>query len=161
MSLWGIDLKIVGIDLGKKGYCALYDTDYRDTPTTFPLPLDHNEELDAHQLLTLLLDADVKAAVMEKVFKPNVLVRMYGEVVAVCKVLQMEVIERVAVVTWKKAVLGQNTSDKEVSIAKCEELFPKLDLTLPPSNRKRKKTKNDDKAEAALLAKWLADKLTN
>lgn len=142
-------MKLVGVDAGVNGAVAILDTDTAEV-TVDHVPIDSNRSLDSRKLFELLLAADVQGLVVEDTFRPKSVVRFVGKVVAVAEILNLDVIEVVPVVTWKRAVLGENTSDKVKSINRCRELFPDLNL-VPPRCRKP----SDDWAEAVLLAKWL------
>ena len=156
---------VAGIDLGKKGAVAFYDTKVRDVTAYHKLPLNDEGELDSPCFLNLMLDVDPKAAVMEQVFRPNSVVKFWGAALAVCQILGCSPIEQAAVVTWKKAMLGEKTGDKSISIRVCEATIPFLSTvpTMPSTGSGKKKstvkTKDDNIAEAALLAKWLGDRL--
>lgn len=137
-------MRVAGVDAGQKGAAALL-IDGRFEHLT-DLPIDDDRELDSHAFLHLLLGWEPDLVVVEDTFRPKVTVRFVGEVVAVCKVLQVERLV-VPVVSWKKRVLGQNTGNKTVSVRRCRELFPEADLVRP-----RGKKPSDDRAEAILLA---------
>lgn len=59
-------------------------------------------------------------------------------------------LEEVRPVKWKTAIIGKKTgSDKTLSIAKAENLFPNIEL-IPKGCR----VPQDGRAEAALIAEW-------
>jgi hypothetical protein len=137
---------VLGVDAGKSGACALLDDnsllDIRD------LPLDDDGELDGPLFFEWLCGWEPRLLVVEDCFRPKSLVTMCGEIRAVAKLAGVSRLVA-AVVTWKKAVLGENTSDKKKSVAKCRSLFPSADLVRPGA-----RTDNADRAEAVLLAHW-------
>jgi hypothetical protein len=146
-------LKLLGVDAGCSGAVCLLNTLTGDT-TVEDLQLEGDRTLNCNWFFGRLLEWEPDAAVVEGVFRPNSLVQMKGEIVACCKLFQLP-ITTVAVVTWKKALLGQNTSDKRISIDRCRHLYPNADL-LRPTPKQTKKTVNADRAEAVLLAHYLS-----
>lgn len=138
-------MKIAGIDCGVSGSTALWDTNSTDPPEFFDLPLNDIRELDTRRLFDKLLDWGPEAVCTEITFRQPKLQAMTGEVKAVAKILQADLLVA-SVSKWKRKVLGVCTGDKAVSIARCQELFPQVNLVKP-----RCRTDSADRAEAALL----------
>ena len=147
-------MKIAGIDCGVKGSCALLDTEADSAPVFFDIPLNDDRQIDTHALFTKLLEFEPDVVVTEFTFKPISLIQQTGEVMAVAKILQCH-LEVVAVSRWKTAVLGTNTSDKEVSITRAQALYPTAEFVKP-----RCRTVSPDRCEAALLAHWYLQSTT-
>lgn len=140
-------MKVLGVDAGKSGALAFYDTS-DGSFIVDDIPLDSSETLDSRLLFLRLLDWEPKLIVVEDCWRPKSLVRMVGEVAAIGKILEAEV-KVVAVVSWKTKILNRNTSDKKVSIESCLQRQPTiLPQLIPPGCRKPKA----DRAEAVLLA---------
>lgn len=117
-------------------------------PTLSPLPVLDSGVLDASRFAEMLAAVGGGRLVTEAVFRPNSLVRLLGAVEAIAEVAGDFGVLVTPVVTWKKAVLGSNSSDKAVSIARCRDLWPTLSLKRTP----RATTDSHDFAESALLA---------
>ncbi len=142
-------MKILGVDAGRTGAYAMFDTT-ANSLTVGDLPTD-DDGLQAQKFFQTILEWEPDVLVTEDTFQPKSLVRMTGEVVALGK-LAVAIVEVVAVVTWKKRVLGENSSDKSLSIAKAKELFPDVDLMRP-----RARKPSHDRAEAVNLAWYYHD----
>lgn len=144
----------IGIDLGVNGAVAVIAG---DAVTVQPLPLLDDRTLDAYALHELLYVAAMPhfgvgvplRILYESVFRPNSLVQMMGEAAATCKLLEVDHLE-VPVVRWKKAVLGSNTSDKQVVIDWCRKTYPAVSLRRTP----RARTDSHDYADAVALARY-------
>lgn len=153
----------IGIDLGVNGAVAVLDG---DSATVQSLPLLDDRTLDAVSLETLLrlavrglkrgdevllpyTPAMRHLIHYESVFRPNSLVRMQGEVASVCKLLDIEH-DDVPVVTWKKKVLGVNSSDKQLVLDWCRTNYPNVSLRRSP----RARTDSHDYADALALAHY-------
>lgn len=143
-------MRVVGVDAGKTGAVALLDG--KELLELCDLPMDDDGTLDARLFFDWLIDWEADLLVIEDCFRVPGLLRMVGEVTAVAKVVQVPVL-RIAVVTWKKKILGLNTSDKSISVKKCLELFPGAELVRPG-----KRTPNPDRAEAILLSVYGRDR---
>jgi hypothetical protein len=145
-------VRVLGVDAGRAGAVALIDTETGEVRIE-DTQLECDRTLNCHWFLERLVEWEPEYAVIENVFKPNSLVEMKGEFQAVCKLAGVP-LTHVAVVTWKKKVLGDNTSDKQRSIACTQRLYPQADLNrLSP--KKKLPSVNDDRAEAVLLAHYL------
>ena len=143
-------MKVVGIDAGVSGAVALYNTATTELEI-YDIELDGFRRLNAKWLFDLLLEWEPDTLATEDTFRPKSLIHQTGGIVAVAQILEIPY-RLVAVTTWKKAVLGENTSDKEKSINKCKELFPKqVNLLRKP----RARTDSPDRAEAVLIAYYL------
>lgn len=138
-------MRIAGVDAGVKGAVAHLDTN-DNTLSIFDMPINSDHSLDASDLFDRWLEFAPELVIVEDCFRPNSLLRMVGAIEAVSDIVKAEV-RRVAVVTWKKHMLGINTNDKQVSIAKCQQLNPTAELIKP-----RARTESPDRAEAVLLA---------
>jgi len=136
-------MKIAGVDAGQKGCVALFDT-VEDIFTLHDNVLLEDRTLDTRWLFDLLLEWEPDIVIVEDCFRGKKIIRFAGEVAAVAKILGVE-LQVINVATWKKEMLGQNTSNKSVSINRCKKLRPEVDLI-------RKRTENADRAEAVLLA---------
>jgi hypothetical protein len=146
---------ICGIDVGKTGAIALLDTTATiyDTPMLWDIETLNDGTIDAFWFYTLLDQWGADVAVIEGVFRPNSLVKLAGEVSAICKLKEIP-LTIVPVVTWKKEILGENTSDKKRSIELCQQIYPTANLNRP-SPKIQKPVPNADRAEALLLAEYL------
>lgn len=142
-------MKVAGCDAGKAGAVAVLDTATQDVDI-LDIPLDGHRDLDTQLLFQWLLERSPDRLVVEDCWQPKTLVLMCGEVAAVAKLLGAD-FRRVAVSTWKKAVLGENTSDKQRSIEQCKILAPQALLRKPKC-----RTDSPDRAEAVLLAIYAA-----
>jgi hypothetical protein len=138
-------LKLVGVDAGVTGAVALLDT-AADTIDVHDIELDGDRQLDARWLFHLLLEWEPVRLVTEDTFRVKPLLRQTGAIVAVGQILELDV-HVVAVTTWKRALLGQNTNDKRLSIRCAQQLAPQAQLRKP-----RARTDSADRAEAVLLA---------
>lgn len=145
-------MKVLGIDCGKTGAVALLDTETNNT-TIEDTVVDDDGSLDCDWFFGRLLEWEPEEAVIEAVYRPNSLVEMKGEFGACCKLFGVPLLS-VAVVTWKRRLLGENTSDKQVSIECASKLFPSAALNRP-SPKGRKVSPNADRAESLLLAAYL------
>lgn len=142
-------MRALGIDCGKTGAVALI----ADTVSVEDVQTTPDGGLDCDWFFGLLERWSPDCAVIEAVYRPNCLVEMKGEYVACCKLYGIP-LTSVPVVTWKKRLLGSNTSDKKVSLSKCSTLYPQANI-LRPSPKGRTLTQSPDRAEAVLLADWL------
>lgn len=147
-------MKVIGVDAGVKGAVCHLDTDDGST-FIYDLPIKDDHSLDCAELFDKWTNVEADSIIVEDVFRPNCLLRMVGGIEACAEILGLS-IKRIAVVTWKKKVLGYNTSDKTVSIAKCKSLYPTASLIKP-----RARTASPDRAEAVLLAEYGASLLPN
>jgi hypothetical protein len=142
-----LDATIVGVDAGKSGAAAAYEFATDAIVDIIDLPLDADRDLDAADFyLWLSQYENLKYLIVEDCWQPLTLIRMCGEIAA-CGKLAGATVERIAVVTWKKEMLGFNTSDKQESIKKCQTLRPTAKIIKP-----RARTPSPDRAEAVLLA---------
>lgn len=145
----------IGIDLGVNGAIAIH-TD--DSVTVQPLPILDDRTLDADALCGLVncysMNPDV-LAVFEGVFRPNSLVRMQGEVAATLKLSDVNFIET-PVVTWKKRVLGVNSSDKKIVLDWCKRTYPAVSLRRTP----RARTDSHDFADAIAIGHYAKELLS-
>lgn len=149
-------MKLLGIDNGKSGSCALYNTlteevDVVDNEVLF------DGTLDSHWFFTKLNEWEPDAAIIEFCFNNNGLVEMGGEFISVCKLMQVP-IQKVSATKWKKAVLGSSANNKPLSVKKCCDLLPQANISRPtPAGRKTNLDHN--RAEAVLLALYLSRNL--
>jgi hypothetical protein len=148
-------MKVAAIDLGKTGCLCLLDTK-ENTLELHDVELDYAERLDASWLFNTLLDWEAEQLIIEDVFRRKSLIYQAGAAVAVSQLLNIPV-TIIAVVTWKKAILGENTNNKEVSIKKCLELYPQSETLL---KKPRARTYSPDRAESVLLAHYLKQSLS-
>lgn len=142
----------IGIDLGKEGAVAvLKKGDDGWTVDVQPMPLRADRDLDSEALLKLLVDNEdgLQRIRWEATFRPNSLVRMQGAVDAIASLVSSKA-EATAVVTWKKAILGENTDDKERSLAWVRSRFPAANLR----RTKRSRTDSHDYAEAICIGAY-------
>lgn len=146
-------MRLLGIDAGCQGAIALLDTDTKQVLIE-DNQLEGDRSLNCHWFLEKLVEWEPVAAIIENVFKPNSLVQMKGEFQAVCKLADVP-LTHVAIVTWKRKVLGENTSDKQRSIECVQRLYPNAPINRQ-SPKKRKEAPNDDRSEATLLAHYLS-----
>lgn len=150
----------IGIDLGVNGAIAILDG---DSVTVQPLPILDDRTLDAKTLNEEILN-DIgyrfvvrglpHLVVFESVFRPNSLVQMMGEVAATLKLLEFDYIET-PVVTWKKRVLGVNSSDKQIVLDWCKRTYPAVSLRRTP----RARTDSHDFADAIAIGHYAKDLL--
>lgn len=148
--------RLVAIDLGQKGAVCTFDVK-EDIMEVEDIKLLNDKSLDSRWLFIKLAEWNPQVIAIENVFKPNSLVRMAGEVISIAKIIETE-IKVIHPVTWMKKILGQGKSDKEASIAKCQKERPEIDLSRLTVNRKQKKKElSHDRAEAVLLALYLAE----
>jgi len=142
----------IGIDLGKEGaVAALTETESGWDVLVLPLPLREDRDLDAVALYKMLshYEGVAKSIWWEATFRPNSLVRMQGAVDAVASLIDAPA-AAVAVVTWKKAILGENTNDKERSLAWVRSRF--LGVNLRRTARSR--VDSHDFAEAICIGAY-------
>lgn len=145
-------MKLLGIDAGVSGAWCLLDTT-NDETIIEDAEMEPDRTLNCSHLFSRLVEWEPDAAIIENCFRPNSLVQMVGEYLACMKLFQTPV-TKIAVTTWKRAVLSQNTSDKKVSIACAQQLYPTADIyRLSP--KKKKPVANADRSEAVLLAHYL------
>ncbi len=141
---------VIGVDAGKSGAAAAYNV-AANSFDVIDLPLDSERDLDAVAFYSWMCKFDPSYLVVEDCWQPLTLIRMCGEIAAVGK-LAGAVVERIAVCTWKIDMLGVNSSDKELSLKKCKQLRPEINLLKTP----RAKKPSADRAEAVLLALYAA-----
>jgi hypothetical protein len=146
----------IGIDLGKEGAVAvLTKGDEGWSVEVQPMPLREDRDLDSEALLDVLFRVEQKGYPAdlrirwEATFRPNSLVRMQGAVDAIASLVSKDA-EAVAVVTWKKSILGENTDDKERSLAWVRSRFPAANLR----RTKRSRTDSHDFAEAICIGAY-------
>lgn len=140
-------MSVIGIDPGQSGGVALLDHNGGDEVFTM---------LDPFQLFCYLIVDTVKHVYIEKaqpmpkqgvvgVFTYG---KGYGELLGVIKASQVPFTE-VRPQTWKRVVLADmDRSDKQSSIRRAKQLFPRIDFRATERCRKE----HDGMAEAALIA---------
>jgi hypothetical protein len=145
-------MRLLGIDNGLGGSLALLDTD-TNTVEIKDVQLTPLRELDCPWIFQTISDWGPDRAVIEYCHNNNGLVERGGYYIAVCNLLEVP-IEKIAVNKWKKAILGQSTNNKPLSVETCQRLLPQADISRP--SPKRRVVKPDhNRAEAALMALYL------
>jgi len=140
---------VAGIDPGKKGYMALIDD--KDEVHLHPLPYVDNE-LDPNLFLAMIAPAD-HVFIERPIGKINsgVWTRFsdFGGMKTLAKISKKVVTLMPKV--WKSHY--KLDSDKQKSIDKAKELYPKVNLF----RSKRCRKEDDNMAEAILIAKYGKD----
>lgn len=140
-------MKICGWDAGKSGSMALYSSD-SDTFEFFDNLLLPDREHDIRSSFLKLLEFEPDVILTEATIRPINLVQHTGQIIAVGRILQTEVI-LLNIARWKKTVTGRVSSDKQLSIDTALKFYPNLELVKP-----RCKVPSHDRAEAALFVKY-------
>ena len=142
-------MTLLGVDAGQKGgICVLRDG---EVDQLWEMPLLDDRTLDSVSFFNQVSEHHPDKMIIEQCFKPISLLWMCGEITSLCKLIDCG-IHIVSPNRWKKAILGQVTSDKAISITRCQELYPDVNL-IPPRCRVPK----DGLAEAVLVARYLYD----
>lgn len=150
-------MKYLAVDNGKSGALALLNTETEEVRIE-DVRLDPFRELDCDWLLGLLLQwsplgEEIDKGIIEFCHNNNGLVEMGGKFIAVAEIAGIR-IEKVAVNRWKKAILGESTNNKNLSVDTCLQLYPNANINRP-SPKGRKISPNHDRAEAVLLCHYL------
>lgn len=149
-------MKIIGIDPGKKGAIAFYDTE-SNSVEVLPLPWKKKENrLDAYQLRKSIDSAGridgcfiekVSAMPRQGVVSMFTFGKAFGSVVAVCESLGLDV-QLVTPQRWKKGVMVEGKHGKQDAVRLCYDRFPDINLLKTDKSR----VPSTDMAEAALIA---------
>jgi len=142
-------VRLIGVDSGKKGAISIISG--HGLIETHKMPINGDGDVDAKALHKILFSNDYTTCYIEKVWGMSgqsskstfTQGKIYGEALIMCNHYCEDVV-KVAAVTWKKA-LGV-TADKQTSIKKAQELYPRVDLIPKPC-----RTPQDGIAEALLI----------
>jgi len=148
---------VCGIDCGLSGALAFLSDSPADL-CVYDTPLTEKGTVDWEGVVALFGTHCPQQAIIEICFNNLGLVKMAGGFIALLSYVGVPTVET-AVVSWKKALFGENHKDKERSIALCQQLYPKADLWRPTPKGK-KKNLDHNRAEAVLLAHYLRQRLS-
>lgn len=110
---------------------------------------DGVREVDAAALAAAIRDSGAVVVVVERVWRPNKLVRAAAKAVAAAEFCGVEVVEPTPA-QWRRAVLGDAKADKAAAVAWARRAFPATSLR----RTKRARTDDHNLAEALCLGRY-------
>jgi crossover junction endodeoxyribonuclease RuvC len=151
-------MRLVGIDPGKKGGIAYID---ETTVSVIPTPIRTNkqdkDELDFGAIAKLMIKLKPDVVYIENVhaMPSQGTTSMFnfgfstGGLHGICETLELNII-KVQPRTWQKALMGDDTHEKEDTIAFIEKTYPNVSLLATA----RSKKPHDGMADALAIATY-------